>query len=132
MAAPDFGLAARTPLDVEIFSIPCRATNVMFCFHLGSPESIAAIINRIGPDSKIEPESRPGVKKDKKDKNEEPKTPSKEIVIDPKFLKHLEVGRCVAFVRQPRVLGILKTGYFKFDKHLPYVRRETDAKSTRS
>ncbi|MCI0693586.1 type IV secretory system conjugative DNA transfer family protein [candidate division KSB1 bacterium] len=107
-------------------------TNVMFCFHLGSPESIAAIINRIGPDSKIEEQSKPEGKNGKKDKNEEAKTPSKEIVIDPKFLKHLEVGRCVAFVRQPRVLGILKTGYFKFDKHLPYARREAEAKSSRS
>ena len=107
-------------------------TNVMFCFHLGSPESIAAIINRIGPDSKIEEQSKPGDKTDKKDKKEETKTAKKEIVIDPKFLKHLEVGRCVAFVRQPRVLGILKTGYFKFDKHLPYSRREAEAKSSRA
>jgi hypothetical protein len=107
-------------------------TNVMFCFHLGSPESIAAIINRIGPDSKIEEQSTPEGKNGKKDKKEEAKTPSKEIVIDPKFLKHLEVGRCVAFVRQPRVLGILKTGYFKFDKHLSYTRREAEAKSSRA
>jgi hypothetical protein len=104
-------------------------TNMMFCFHLGSPESIAAIINRIGPDSKIEQESKP---EGKKGETGEAKAAPKEIVIDPKFLKHLEVGRCVAFVRQPRVLGILKTGYFKFDKHLPYSRREAEAKSTRS
>lgn len=104
-------------------------TNVMFCFHLGSPESIAAIINRIGPDSKIEEQSKPEGKKDKK---EDAKVVAKEITIDPKFLKHLEVGRCVAFVRQPRVLGILKTGYFKFDKHLSYSRREAEAKSTHS
>jgi hypothetical protein len=100
-------------------------TNVMFCFHLGSPESIAGIINRIGPESKIEeqPAAPTGGRKG------EAKAAPKEIVIDPKFLKHLEVGRCVAFVRQPRVLGILKTGYFKFDQLLPYARREAEAKS---
>jgi hypothetical protein len=107
-------------------------TNVMFCFHLGSPESIEAILNRIGPERKIEETSKPSGKTDKKDKKEETKTANKEIVIDPKFLRHLEVGRCVAFVRQPRVLGILKTGYFKFDKLLPYARRELETKSSRS
>ncbi len=104
-------------------------TNVMFCFHLGSPESIAAIINRIGPESKIEEQSKP---ENKKGKKEDAEAPPKEITIDPKFLRHLEVGRCVAYVRQPRVLGILKTGYFKFDKHLSYSRRDAEEKSTRS
>lgn len=104
-------------------------TNAMFCFHLGSPESIDAILNRIGPERKIEVVSPPSGKADKKEKKDEPKTPNKEIVIDPKFLRHLEVGRCVAFVRQPRVLGVLKTGYFKFDKLLPYVRRDGEAKA---
>jgi len=37
-------------------------------------------------------------------------------INDPDFLKHLDVGRCVVFVRRPRYLTILKTGYFKFDK----------------
>jgi hypothetical protein len=104
-------------------------TNVMFCFHLGSPESIAAIINRIGPESKIEEQAKPEGKKGEKG---EVKAPPKEITIDPKFLRHLEVGRCVAYVRQPRVLGILKTGYFKFDQHLSYSRRDAEEKSTRS
>jgi hypothetical protein len=103
-------------------------TNVMFCFHLGSPESIEAILNRIGPERKIEESSKPP---DKAGKKGEVKT-TREIVIDPKFLRHLEVGRCIAFVRQPRVLGILKTGYFKFDKLLPYARRELENKPVRS
>jgi len=105
-------------------------TNAMFCFHLGSPESIDAILNRIGSERKIEAASQPPAgKNDKKDKKDETKTAGKEIVIDPKFLRHLEVGRCVAFVRQPRALGVLKTGYFKFDKLLPYARRDSEAKS---
>jgi len=115
-------------------------TNAMFCFHLGSPESIDAILNRIGPERKIEAASPPPDKAGKKDKpdktgkqdkKEETPTANKEIVIDPKFLRHLEVGRCVAFVRQPRVLGVLKTGYFKFDKLLPYVRRDGETKSVK-
>jgi hypothetical protein len=108
-------------------------TNMMFCFHLGSPESIEAILNRIGPERRIEESSKPTDKKDKKDNNkkEGEKTASKEIIIDPKFLRHLEVGRCVAYVRQPRALGILKTGYFKFDKLLPYARRESAEKPAR-
>jgi hypothetical protein len=104
-------------------------TNTMFCFHLGSPESIEAILNRIGPERKIEEAGKPG---GKKEETKTAGTTSKEVVIDPKFLRHLEIGRCVAFVRQPRVLGILKTGYFKFDKLLPYARREAAEKSTRS
>jgi type IV secretory pathway TraG/TraD family ATPase VirD4 len=106
-------------------------TNMMFCFHLGSPESIDAILNRIGPERKIEVAGESSDKTGKKDKKEEPKTANKEIVIDPKFLRHLEVGRCIAYVRQPRVLGVLKTGYFKFDKLLPYARRESEAKSVK-
>jgi len=111
-------------------------TNAMFCFHLGSPESIDAILKRIGAERKIDETSKPQDKADKKDKpdkagknDKKEEAANKEIVIDPKFLRHLEVGRCVAFVRQPRVLGVLKTGYFKFDKLLPYVRRESDAKA---
>ncbi|MDZ7290685.1 MAG: hypothetical protein ONB44_14020 [candidate division KSB1 bacterium] len=101
-------------------------TNVIFCFHLGSPESIEAIIKRIGPESKFEEPGKPSEKKG------EARTARREIVIDQNFLKHLEVGRCVAFVRQPRVLGILKTGYFKFEQLLPYSRRDVEAKATRS
>jgi len=116
-------------------------TNAMFCFHLGSPESIDAILKRIGSERKIEEARQPPDKADKKDKpdkagkkdkKEETPTANKELVIDPKFLRHLEVGRCVAFVRQPRVLGVLKTGYFKFDKLLPYARREHETKSSRA
>ena len=102
-------------------------TNVTFCFHLGGPESIEAIINRIGPEGKP-PEDKP----EETGKKGEAKPAGKEVyVIDPKFLKHLDVGRCIAFVRQPRVLGILKTGYFKFDKLLTYARRESEAKPAR-
>ena len=84
-------------------------TNALFCFHLGSPESIRAVMDRIGhsPDR-----ASSGGKS--------------AALIDADALKHLEVGRCVAFVRQPRVAAILKTGYFKFDKLLRYEKRETD------
>jgi hypothetical protein len=100
-------------------------TNVICCFHLGSPESIEAIINRIGPERKTEEPNTAA-----KAKKGEAKPAAKDIyVVDPNFLKNLEVGRCIAFVRQPRVLGILKTGYFKFDQLLPYARREVEEKS---
>ena len=46
-------------------------TNAMFCFHLGSPESIEAILNRIGPERKIEAASPPPDKTGKKDKKED-------------------------------------------------------------
>jgi hypothetical protein len=118
-------------------------TNVIFCFHLGSPESIEAIINRIGPERKKEEPSKPArategalrpsepaAKKGVAKPAQKPSAAGKEIyVVDQNFLKHLEVGRCIAFVRQPRVLGILKTGYFKFEQLLPYARRETEEKS---
>lgn len=102
-------------------------TNVICCFHLGSPESIEAIISRIGLEQKIEESGKSARNR------EESTAKEKEIyVVDPNFLKHLEVGRCLAYVRQPRVLGILKTGYFKFDQLLPYARRETEERSTPS
>jgi hypothetical protein len=88
-------------------------TNVTCCFHLGSSESIEAIIDRIGMEQ--QPASDHAAAGDKKI-----------IVVDPHFLKHLEVGRCLAFVRQPRVMGVLKTGYFKFEELLPYVRQEKE------
>ncbi|MDZ7344691.1 MAG: hypothetical protein ONA90_09295, partial [candidate division KSB1 bacterium] len=91
-------------------------------FQLGSPESIAAIIDRIGPErQKEKPTDKPAAKKG------EAKVAQKEKemdVLDPNFLKNLEVGRCIVFVRQPRFLGVLKTGYFKFDRLLSYARRE--------
>jgi hypothetical protein len=88
-------------------------TNVTCCFHLGSSESIEAIIDRIG----VEPQND-GASAAASDK--------KIIMVDPNFLKHLEVGRCLVFIRQPRAMGILKTGYFKFDELLPYVRQEKE------
>lgn len=74
-------------------------TNAVFCFQLGSPESIQLMIERIG--------------KTKKEGEEDSKEAG---ITDPNFLKHLEVGKCVAFFRNPRYLTVLKTGYFKFDK----------------
>ena len=37
-------------------------------------------------------------------------------ISDPNVLKYLDIGKCVVFIRRPRYLTILKTGYFKFDK----------------
>jgi hypothetical protein len=99
-------------------------TNVIFCFHLGSPESIAAIINRIGPEKKKEkPIDKPAAKKGE---SKIAQTEKEVDVLDPNFLKNLEVGRCLAFVRQPRLLSVLKTGYFKFEQLLPYARQEAE------
>lgn len=74
-------------------------TNVVCCFQLGSPESIQMMLNRFG---KIDITGQG----DKKGFN----------LADPDFFKHLDVGRCVVFIRRPRYLTVLKTGYFKFNK----------------
>jgi hypothetical protein len=95
-------------------------TNVTCCFHLGSAESVEAIMNRIGPEQKLESPS-PAPTKESEAK--------KVYVVDSNFLKQLEVGRCLVFVRQPRLMGILKTGYFRFDDLLSYARQESDEKS---
>jgi hypothetical protein len=73
-------------------------TNIVCCFQLGSPESIQLMLNRFG-------------KMDTSGEGEK-----KFNLTDPDFLKHLDVGRCVLFIRRPRFLSILKTGYFKFDE----------------
>ncbi|NUO82855.1 hypothetical protein HUU05_22515 [candidate division KSB1 bacterium] len=99
-------------------------TNAMFCFQLGSPESVRMVMERMGVSgnsetSKLKTEGKPAP----------PQKSSEEINAE--MLKHLEVGRCVAFFRQPRVRAILKTGYFKFDNPLkfepPTARRQTVA-----
>jgi len=74
-------------------------TNIICCFQLGSPESIQMMLDRFGRVNTNEEETKKGLN-----------------INDPDFLKHLDVGRCVVFVRRPRYLTILKTGYFKFDK----------------
>ena len=101
-------------------------TNVTCCFHLGSSESIEAIIDRVGlgQQSNGSAATAPNEKASTSDK--------KIIVVDPNFLKHLEVGRCLVYVRQPRVMGILKTGYFKFEELLPYARQESEESTTPS
>jgi len=95
-------------------------TNVTCCFHLGSAESVEAIMNRIGPEQKLESPSQAPVKESEA---------KKVYVVDSNFLKQLEVGRCLVFVRQPRLMGILKTGYFRFDDLLSYARQESEEKS---
>jgi len=83
-------------------------TNALFCFQLGSEESARAAMQRLGaaPKSKIE------TGKGKSD-------------FDAEFLKNLEVGRCVLFMRQPRTQVVLKTGYFKIDQPLKFEKKET-------
>lgn len=74
-------------------------TNIVCCFQLGSPESIQMMLNRFGKADKTGEANKKGFN-----------------ITDPDFLKHLDVGRCVVFIRRPRYLTILKTGYFKFDR----------------
>jgi len=74
-------------------------TNVVCCFQLGSPESIEMMLNRFGKVEATGDDNRKGFN-----------------ITDPNFLKHLEVGKCIVFIRRPRYLTILKTGYFKFDQ----------------
>jgi len=85
-------------------------TNAVFCFQLGSPESIQSMLERFG--------------NSKKEGEENQKAGS---IADPNFLKHLEVGRCVAFFRNPRYLTVLKTGYFKFDKLIHFSGQNEEA-----
>jgi hypothetical protein len=84
-------------------------TNALFCFQLGSDDSVRLVMQRFGlgaaPKSKTEGTKENGG-------------------LSAEFLKNLEVGRCVLFMRQPRTQAILKTGYFKFDQSLPFTRRE--------
>ena len=94
-------------------------TNVTCCFHLGSSESIEAIIDRVGVEQQSNGDDVAANNK-------------KIIVVDPNFLKQLQVGRCLVYVRQPRVMGVLKTGYFKFEELLPYVRQESEESTTSS
>ncbi len=74
-------------------------TNIVCCFQLGSPESIQMMLNRFGKFEAIANDSKKGFN-----------------ITDPDFLKHLDIGKCIIFIRRPRYLTILKTGYFKFDK----------------
>jgi hypothetical protein len=101
-------------------------TNVTCCFHLGSTESIEAIIQRIGVEQQSKDSAGTAPSENAASSGK------KIIMIDPNFLKHLEVGRCLVYVRQPRKMGVLKTGYFKFDELLPYVRQESEESTASS
>ena len=84
-------------------------TNVVCCFQLGSPESIQMMLNRFG---KVPPAGD--------------ETKKEFTITDPEFFKQLEVGRCVIFIRRPRFLSILKTGYFKFDELLKFAGKKPE------
>ncbi len=86
-------------------------TNALFCFQLGSEESVRMVLQRLGLSAA--PKSKPEAGKESG-------------TFDAEFLKKLEVGRCVLFMRQPRTQTILKTGYFKFDQPLlPFTKGES-------
>lgn len=90
-------------------------TNALFCFQLGSPESVRLVVERMGVSGNSET-SKPKAKAEGK-----AAAPAKSTEeINAEMLKYLEVGRCVAFFRQPRLRAILKTGYFKFDNPLKF------------
>ena len=74
-------------------------TNIVCCFQLGSQESIQMMLNRFGKLEATGDDNKKGFN-----------------ISDPNFLKHMDVGKSVVFIRRPRYLTILKTGYFKFDK----------------
>jgi len=78
-------------------------TNVVCCFQLGSPESIDMMLNRFGRVAATGEDNKKGFN-----------------INDPNFLKHLDIGKCVVFIRRPRYLTILKTGYFKFDRLIKF------------
>lgn len=84
-------------------------TNVVCCFQLGSPESIQMMLDRIGTAQAAGDET----------KNEF-------AISDPELFKQLEVGRSVIFIRRPRFLSILKTGYFKFDELLKFAGKKSE------
>lgn len=74
-------------------------TNIVCCFQLGSQESIEMMLNRFGKVVATGDDSKKGFN-----------------ISDPNLLKYLDVGKCIIFIRRPRYLTILKTGYFKFEK----------------
>jgi hypothetical protein len=74
-------------------------TNVIFCFNLSGPETVQAIASRMGGGDVAGIDAA-------------------------EIIKQLDVGRCVVFVRQPRVFNILKTGYFKFDKLMSFQKEK--------
>ena len=76
-------------------------TNMIFCFNLSGPETVEAIAKRMS--------------------GEETKG-----VNAAQIIRQLDVGRCVVFVRQPRVFSILKTGYFKFDKLMAFKKSDSE------
>jgi len=84
-------------------------TNALFCFQLGSEDSIRLVMQRmgLGAPAKSKSDSKEGG------------------TLDTDYLKNLQVGHCVLFLRQPRTQTVLKTGYFKFEQPLKFQRRES-------
>lgn len=82
-------------------------TNMVCCFQLGGQDSVQMMAERFGLAAAGNPGGDGAGSKDQK-------------LADPEFLKRLDIGRCVLFVRQPRVLTVLKTGYFKLEKPLRF------------
>lgn len=82
-------------------------TNMVCCFQLGGQDSVQMMAERFGLAAAGNPGGDGAGTKDQK-------------LADPEFLKRLDIGRCVLFVRQPRVLTVLKTGYFKLEKPLRF------------
>lgn len=80
-------------------------TNMVCCFQLSGEDSVRMMAERFGQGGN--PGGDGEASKDQK-------------LGDPEFLKRLDIGRCVLFVRQPRLLTVLKTGYFKLEKPLRF------------
>ena len=85
-------------------------TNALFCFQLGSEDSVRLVMQRFGLGTAARAKSEGG---------------KESGGFDAEFLKNLEIGRCVLFMRQPRTQTVLKTGYFKIEQTLPFARQES-------
>lgn len=97
LETPELGLGAAFVNELA------DNTNATFSFNLGSPESIRAVLDRIG--------STGGAA-------------GANDWLSEDMLKNLPIGHCLASFRQPRILTILKTGYFQFDNLMHYERSQ--------
>lgn len=87
-----------TPAFIEEMA---EHTNVIFCFNLSGPESVARLAARM----------RGGDARD---------------LDAADIIRQLDVGRCLVFVRRPRLVTLLKTGYFKFETLLRFEKDRED------
>lgn len=86
-------------------------TNAICCFQIGSRESAQMILDRFGLSGNRAEDGTGGAQRSG--------APDLDF-LNPNFLRDLDVGRCVLFMRHPNVITVLKTGYFKFEKSIKF------------